>query len=217
MRLSSSLHRTTRTPGLALAFALFLLVPSCGSDEDGAISGGAGGTTTGGSATGGAGTGTGGTNGTGSGGASGSAGAGGSAAASGSAGAGAGGSAGARGSAGANGTAGSGAGTGATSGTGGAAGSDGGRTDAGNADAAACGGLGAGCDVSCQPNFECERGVCIPNGRPTCGGFAGMECPQGFPVCMYCNGCDFGPCFRENEIACLCRGVGQTVFRCSDR
>jgi hypothetical protein len=77
--------------------------------------------------------------------------------------------------------------------------------------------LGAACDVDCPLNYECLHGVCIPPNRATCGGIVGMECPQGFPVCMTCNGCDFGPCFRENEIACLCRGAGRTVFRCDNR
>ena len=191
---------------VASAFALLLLIGSCGGDEDGASTGGAAGAGTGGTGRGGAGTGGAGTGGAGAGGATGTGGAG-AGGVSGRGGAGAGGSGGAAGSAGSAGA----------SATGGTAGNDAGRTDAGDPDAGSCGTLGAACDVDCPGNFECLQGVCIPNGRANCGGIVAMDCPETFPVCMMCSGCEGGPCFLETEIACLCRGIGRTVFRCGDR
>ena len=109
------------------------------------------------------------------------------------------------------------AGSAGASATGGTVGNDAGQTDAGNVDAGACGTLGATCDMNCPGNFECMQGVCIPANRAMCGGIVAMDCPQGFPICMMCSGCEAGPCFRESEIACLCRGTGRTVFRCTNR
>ena len=206
---SRTLARRRTRAAVGVAFALCLLIPSCGSDEDGANGGGAGtGAGTNGASgggTGGAGTGGGGTGG------------GGAAGATGSGGAGAAGAGGSSGSAGSSGAAGSPGGSAGSSGRGGAAGRDAGQNDAGNPDAGACGALGAGCDVSCAQGFECMQGVCIPQNRARCGGIVAMDCPESFPICMMCNGCEGGPCFRESEIACLCRGVGRTVFRCDNR
>jgi hypothetical protein len=193
----ASEQRARMPAGFFAAVTMLLLVPNCGSDEGVTRSGaGAGGTGTGGAGTGGAGIGGTGTD-----------------AASGSGGTNTAGS----GGSGTDGGPGGSAGTAGASATGGTAGDDGGQTDAGNADAAGCGALGAACDIACPQNLECLQGVCIPQNRASCGGIAGAECPQNFPICMTCNGCDFGPCFRESEIACVCRGVGRTVFTCGNR
>jgi len=87
--------------------------------------------------------------------------------------------------------------------------------DAGQPDGgppAACDpGLGEPCDDSdpCNPGFECQIGRCAPQGRPSCGGFAGASCPSPYVnPCFYFASADFGPCLKAEEQACACRASG---------
>lgn len=87
---------------------------------------------------------------------------------------------------------------------------DAGRPDGGPP--AACNpGLGEPCDDTdpCNPGFECQIGRCAPQGRPTCGGFAGASCPSPYVnPCFYFVSADFGPCLKAEEQACACRATG---------
>jgi hypothetical protein len=81
------------------------------------------------------------------------------------------------------------------------------------ADGGACSELGTACTATCGAGFQCLGGACVPDGRPTCGGFANAMCPQEFSVCLYCSGCDYGPCLTEAERACVCgTSAGKTAF-----
>ena len=99
------------------------------------------------------------------------------------------------------------------------AGSDAGAaTDSGSGDpdaGAACGDLGKMCtgDSDCGGGFGCNGSVCLPTGRPICGGFAGATCPAGL-VCQYLSSADFGPCLTPDESACACMGAARTYFVC---
>jgi hypothetical protein len=72
-------------------------------------------------------------------------------------------------------------------------------------------GLGDACEdtaggAPCPTGFECDLGRCLPQGRETCGGFAGAPCHD--PVrteCVYESGHgDVGTCFSPAEARCLC-------------
>ena len=196
----------TKIMGHAFWVAVVMTM-GCGSDaqEERGSGGSAGATNRGGSAGSGGSSGSagvGGTSGSTSGGGTGGTSNGGSGA-SGGGGASSGGSSNAGGAAGSSGSAGEG-GEGNSGGSGGSAGEGGGT---------GCGELGEECSGVCSGGFECLEGVCIPSGRPICGGFAGAECPEGTPLCMYCASCDYGPCFRTDERACLCRtGAARAGF-----
>jgi hypothetical protein len=71
--------------------------------------------------------------------------------------------------------------------------------------------LGATCSTAtpCAATYDCTSSRCVPQGRPTCGGFAGALCPGagGGPTteCLYyAGGSDYGPCFTPAERACIC-------------
>jgi len=96
--------------------------------------------------------------------------------------------------------------------------SDAGPTDAGHPDGGdgTCGDLGKACSSpsDCGGGLTCgDVPVCTPPSRPICGGFAAATCPAAYPSCLYCMGCDFGPCFRAEELACVCAtAAGRTTF-----
>lgn len=100
-------------------------------------------------------------------------------------------------------------------------GEDAGDLDAGDVDAgpppAGCGmagELGSRCmaDDDCGLGLHCEVNRCLPDGRPICGGFVGAECPPEF-TCVYCTGCDYGPCLLPDEVTCICH-VARSSFVC---
>ncbi len=69
-------------------------------------------------------------------------------------------------------------------------------------------GLGDTCNdtTPCPTGFDCDLGRCVPQGRGTCGGFAGAPCTD--PIrseCVYETGHgDVGTCFSPAEVRCLC-------------
>lgn len=91
-------------------------------------------------------------------------------------------------------------------------------TDAGSTPEG-CGDLGKPCTngADCGAGYECDtlRGVCMPRGRPTCGGFVGAPCPSGgiYTECRYYSSADFGPCLTPAEDACACRAA-PSAFAC---
>jgi hypothetical protein len=78
--------------------------------------------------------------------------------------------------------------------------------------------LGQTCDESvvCPAGYSCDLGRCIPQGRETCGGFAGAECPAtGHTVCLYReSGGDVGTCLSPSETACVC-SLPDTIWICA--
>ncbi len=80
-----------------------------------------------------------------------------------------------------------------------------------------CGALGTGCSAAavCPGQLSCTDppGICIPEARATCGGFAGAMCPGNYPVCIFYDGADYGPCFTPQERDCICATPeGQAAF-----
>jgi hypothetical protein len=94
--------------------------------------------------------------------------------------------------------------------------------DVGEAPDASCGNVGRACSAStpCGPDLECNftagpGGVCLPSGRPMCGGFANAQCPSSAPRCMIFNNADFGPCLTDLEQGCVCTSsAGSSRFAC---
>lgn len=96
-------------------------------------------------------------------------------------------------------------GTGGTSSTGGASNTGGSSNSGGGS--SGCGSTGETCDGSCADGYDCLQGFCVP-AREMCGGIAGASCPDAAPVCVTCDGCDFGPCLTDEELECLCEAEG---------
>ena len=67
-----------------------------------------------------------------------------------------------------------------------------------------CDAIGTACTTDCPLPYTCNNGICLPEGRPGCGGFAGAQCPVDFPVCLYFASSDYGPCFTAAEQVCVC-------------
>ncbi|MCS6798298.1 MAG: hypothetical protein NZ898_07185 [Myxococcota bacterium] len=92
------------------------------------------------------------------------------------------------------------------------------RTDAPDAASDDCGDLGKPCGLAggCTSGYACDdfRGVCLPSGRPICGGFVGAPCPDGlYRHCRYLMHADFGPCLTAAEAECACTAL-RDLFVC---
>jgi hypothetical protein len=77
--------------------------------------------------------------------------------------------------------------------------------------------LGAPCSGSaeCTAGLECHVGRCSPQGRQTCGGFAGARCTDpDYSECLYFSGADFGTCVRPSEARCLCMRAPMAYSSC---
>ena len=67
-----------------------------------------------------------------------------------------------------------------------------------------CDAIGSACTTDCPPPYVCNNGICLPEDRPGCGGFAGAQCPGEFPMCLFFASSDYGPCFTAAEQVCVC-------------
>src|SRR5690606_11228766 len=84
-----------------------------------------------------------------------------------------------------------------------------GGTGGETSDAGSCGAIGSACTDECPDDLICDNGMCRPETTDTCGGFnPDNTCSPSAPVCLYCEGGDFGPCFTEADAKCICNTAG---------